>query len=234
MACPCCATDVCLCSDDRTKNCTYTISLSVPEKNYSVSLPMSCSEPLRTVPGVGLVRLPNIPIIPILDPGVQFLLQGLETVLTVNVGGDVLAYFSDCPGLLNRPLNFPYNIGFASQSCDTTADNGALSGAKFHITVVLHNRNGPGVFNQNRYHYLYRIFVDPNSNAVGSAVVWQGQTGLGSELCAPFGPTPPVRCLPCYANRSSFCGTNEGFTGEGHCPYDITTVTPTLTIACPP
>ena len=240
MACPCCvATSECLCSDNRTKNCTYTIGLSVPGKNYSVSLPMSCSITPSNVSGYGSVRQPFVQqfsAIPSLDPGVQSLfIQFTSIGSSVNVGGRVSAYLRDCPQALSEPLSFPYNIGSASQGCDITADSGSLPGTAFHIIVELHNINSTLVGNRNRYHYLYRISVDPNTNAVTASVAWQGQTGLRADICAPlYPPDPMVRCLPCYANTDAICGSNEGWVGSGHCPYDITTVTPTLTIACPP
>ncbi len=234
MACPCCATaDVCLCSDTRTKNCTYTISLSVPEKNYSVSLPMSCSTQPSSVFGYGTVRQTSN-FVPSLDPGVQFLFnQNTFFFQQANVSGSIAAFMKDCPQSLNAPLNFPYNIAFASQGCDITADSGSLPGTAFHIIVLLVNRNTTLVGDRNRYHYLYRIFVDPSTNAVSASVAWQGQTGVGSAICFPA-PSPQVRCLPCFTNPDSHCGTNEGWLTSGHCPYDITTATPTLTIACPP
>lgn len=236
MACPCCVTDVCLCGDERTKNCTYTISLSVPEKGYSVSLPMSCSTTLSEVFGYGPVRQPSVVSIPTLDPGTQSLfIQFTSIGSSASVGGQVRAFMGDCPQALSEPLSFPYNISFASQECDMTADSGGLPGTGFHIIVELHNINSTLVGNRNRYHYLYRISVDPSTNAVTASVVWQGQTGVRAAICTPlYPPDPMLRCLPCYANPDAICGSNEGWVGSGHCPYDITTVTPTLTIACPP
>lgn len=236
MACPCCVTDVCLCADDRTKNCTYTIALSVPAKGYSVSLPMSCSTTPSDVFGYGSVRLPSVLVIPTLDPGVQSsFIQFTSIGSSVNVGGQVRAFLRNCPQTLSAPLDFPYNIGFASQGCDTANDSGSLPGTAFHIIVELHNINSTLVGNRNRYHYLYRISVDPNTNAVTSSVAWQGDTGLRAAICAPlYPPDPTLRCLPCYASTDSICGSNEGWVGSGHCPQDITAVTPTLTIACPP
>lgn len=240
MACPCCvATNECLCSDNRTRNCTYTIGLSVPGKNYSVSLPMSCSITPSNVSGYGSVRQPFVQqfsAIPSLDPGIQSLfIQFTSIGSSASVGGQVRAFMGDCPQALSTPLSFPYNISFASQECDMTADSGGLPGTGFHIIVELHNINSTLVGNRNRYHYLYRISVDPGTNAVTASVVWQGQTGLRATICTPlYPPDPMLRCLPCYANTDAICGSNLGWVGSGHCPYDITTVTPTLTIACPP
>lgn len=237
MACPCCATaDVCLCRDARTVNCTYTISLSVPEKSYSVSLPMSCSTQPSNVFGYGAVRQPDVAIIPTLDPGTQSLYStSTDFGQGANVGGSIRAFLKDCAQSLSASFDYPYNVGFASQGCDITADSGSLPGESFHIVVELHNRNSVLVGNRNRYHYLYRISVNPNTNAVTASVAWQGQTGVRANICTPlYPPDPKIRCLPCYANPDAICGSNLGWVGSGHCPYDITTVTPTLTIACPP
>ena len=233
MACPCCATDVCLCSDSRTRNCTYTISLSVPEKNYFVSLPITCSSRASNLFGYGTVRQSSN-FNPALDPGVQSLFNTNTAFFTqAGVGGSFAALMKDCPQSLNAPLEFPYEIAFASQGCDITADSGSLPGTAFHIIVLMVNYNSVLVGDRNRYHYLYRITVDPSTNAVSASVAWHGQTGVRSTICFPA-PSPQVRCLPCFTTPDSHCGTNEGWEGSGHCPYDITTVTPTLTIACPP
>lgn len=237
MACPCCVQQQsCFCSDPRTQNCTVTASISVPDKNYSVSRTLSCNSPIDFAEGYGSARFAQN--IPMLDPGIQFFGSDFISGNFFSVGGAWSFIMYDCPIGLRSVPDAQFFIRYADQGgCEADQDSGDLPQASFHFFIQLRNRNNVAQFFWNSYAYCYRVDVNPTTSEVTASIVWQGYNWIGSQICGDaagnrFGPF--TRCLPCYFNNRSFCGVQNNDFGAGHCPADITGVAPTLTIACPP
>jgi hypothetical protein len=230
MACPCCVPQTCFCSDPRTKNCTVTVSISVPEKQYAASASLSCSG-ARTVSTTPAGQFPVV--IPRLDPGEQFFGDpsgfGFSTIFPV--GGGWSFSMSDCPQSLSNASTFPSLVNYASQGCNPALDNGDVPALLFHFYLQLVNENNVSQNRFNRYAYFYSRVIDPVTSAVTLSTVWQGHNGVAYQ-CDPGGAA--VRCVPCFFDTLDYCNVPNNNVGAGHCPSDITSATPTVTIACPP
>lgn len=239
MSCPCCATDLCLCSNPATRDCTFTVSIG------GLTLVQSCNSAAALVTAQDLIN----------QPGVYGL--GYNCFFPAFYGRYASFQRFNCPAALPETSLFVgdiagagSNIGLASPlGCNMLSDASGPA-VKYHLrlfVMTLHTAlqaGGQPQTPQKKWFYL----VSTDGASVSASVVWEGNAGIGSM----YDGTPRFdRCLPCnqswteegdrfapgfdpnnpFVTRSPLlCGTNA----TPACPSDITLETPTLTIACPP
>jgi len=235
MSCPCCATDLCLCTNPATKDCTFTVSIG------GLTLVQSCNSASTLVTAQELIDQPGV--------------YGLgASCFSPAFYGRYASFMrvSDCPAALPETRTISgdiagpgSNIGLVSPlGCDSRNDTSGPA-VKYHLRLfVLTKRNtldagGQPQTPQKKWFYL--VAVDGSS--VSASVVWEGNAGI----TALYDGVPRFdRCLPCNQSWTAVTNDNRLFTDnpkfcpEGStnavpaCPSDITLETPTLTISCPP
>jgi len=241
MSCPCCATDLCLCTNPATKDCTFTVAIG------GLTLVQSCNIATPLVKASKLVDQPSVYGLGANcvfgSPALYGQYASLQIFNCPNALPEIASFAGDIAGIGS-------NIGLVSPlGCDLRND--AIGPAvKYHLRLFVmtkHNTleaGGQPQTPQKKWFYL----VSTNGASVSASVVWEGNAGIGSA----YRGTPSFnRCLPCnqswveeadrfhpsfdpnnpFVRRSPLlCGTNA----TPACPSDITLETPTLTIACPP
>lgn len=258
MACPCCATETCLCQTVAV-NCVYTIS--VGQYTRSVQCGNTFFQPpMRdTNNGVSIYN----------SFGIEDIRQtlarrgGENQVVRLTYNSYLEMGMSSCP--LSLPFartstGFPslfgcdqtndtrYGVCKQSQGCDFAQDSAEDASGQFHVWSLASIRrnfldaatlqSGPIVV------HLWQVTLVEGTPT--AQLVWNGYTNrnvFGNENAVGAGVSPGERCMPCnqqafirFSNPADFSSPVNVISpfGDPTCPPEDHLGTPTLSIACPP
>jgi hypothetical protein len=241
MVCPCCISDTCL-NDPRISNCTYTISVHTGFISFTSGGIVAATNGTQ----LGQQLSPLAARIAY-ETGFASYYDTISDQISSGTYQSfmIAGVWSICPSSL--PVVFPYSpaadspyrTNSASQGCDASQDSGDEPTNKFHIFAYLqsdhHFRYSGGLFGPlPKRGVLWLISIGEDGTPTAS-VAWDGFVGplSGVWLRSPGAPQT-LRCLPCNYPGAGFSDPPDIEGPFGVCPPDLTSMSVSLSISCPP